>query len=696
MTPKSFANAGPGPCVPARPQVRCYAGRERRDEYSWLEDPESQEVKDWLEKENAWTQAVMADSAPLEDQLYLEMKARLRETFESLPYQWRGYEFFERTLEGREYPIHYRRKLGQAAPELLFDSNQQAGKHAYFELGSLAVSPDNRFLVWAEDSTGDEEWTLSIRNLDTGELLPESLDTCSSCVVWAADSQSFWYLRLDACRRPWQLCHHRLGTAVTVDRVLLEETDARFFMALSADRTEQLLLVELASTDTTEYLWGPLSEPDAPLQLMRPREKGLEYYPDFDGHQFYIKTNDQGINYRLVTASVQQPQHWTELVPHRQDVTLEDYELFPGHLVLFEREKGLVQVRIRQLHTGDSCQVAFPDALWSVAAGDNAEYDAGFLRLEYESLNRPLSVLDVCLDTGHWQLRWQLPVEAGFNPDDYQTRRIQVPSEDGVLVPVSLVGRRESFSRPVPVLLYGYGAYGASEDPGFSSGRLNLLDRGMLFAIAHVRGGGDLGEHWYRQGKGLHKKNSFADFVACARFLIDQNITAADRLLAEGGSAGGLLVAASLNRAPELFAGAVLNVPFVDVLNTMLDPGLPLTVTEYDEWGDPADPAVYDYIHSYSPVDGVKAGPYPPQLVTTALADSRVPFWEAVKWVARVRSQTTGCHPALLKIHMQAGHGGASGRYQAMRELACEQAFMLTLVKSFLDSPAGEKSFSSS
>ena len=693
MRNNAFAKAGPAPQVPRRPETRCHHGRKRQDDYSWLENPDNPEVIAWLEKENAWTKDAMADARPLQERLYQEMKGRLKEDHQSLPYLWRGHEFFSRTLTGKEYAIHYRQPQGQKNAQVLFDSNRQAGSHDYFELGSLVVSPDNRLLAWAEDTTGEESWTLSVRDLTNNAALPDQLTDCASDIVWAADSQSFWYVRLDAARRPWQLCHHRLGTPVAEDPVLLEEPDGRFFLGIAADRTEQLLLVTLASTDTTECWWTSLARPDEPLQVIRPREKGLEYYPEFDGQQFYIKTNDKGINYRLVTASPALPDQWQEQVAHRQDVTLEDYELFPEHLVLFERQQGLVQVRVLQLETGQSCQVQFPDELWSVAGCDNVDYHAGFLRLEYESLNRPASVLDVDLETGQWQLRWQQPVEGGFDPGNYQSRRLWVTAEDGVQVPVSLVGRHDSFSRPAPLLLYGYGAYGASEDPDFSQARLNLLDRGMIFAIAHVRGGGELGEIWYRQGRRMHKKNSFTDFVTCARFLIDQKITAADRLLATGGSAGGLLIAAALNLAPELFAGARLQVPFVDVLNTMLNPELPLTLTEYDEWGDPADKAAYDYIRSYSPVDAVAARDYPPQLVIAGLTDARVPFWEAVKWVARVRALNTGDSPAFLKVTMQAGHGGVSGRYQAMKDEAFEQAFLLTLVESALEPPRHTTTF---
>lgn len=658
-------------------------GRLRTDSYQWLEQRGSSEVLDWLKQENEYTERGMAGTKALQASLYQEMKARLQEDDQSLPYIWHGYQFFSRTVAGKDYPIHYRRQHGAEQEEVLFDGNQRAGDEEYFDLGVMAVSPDNQLLAWAEDFAGNESWVLRVRNLGPNELLDDVLEGCSANIVWSEDSSGFWYIRLDKNFRPWQLCFHRLGDNPASDVVLFEERDERFFLSVYPDRSESLLILESASTDTSECFLGSLAGIETELQIVRPRQTGLEYYLDSDGQQLFIRTNDQGINYRLVTMPLpsqsRTPIDWQELVPHREDITLEDYELFPGRVVLFEREQGLVQVRILTLADGKVLTLDFPDQAWSVGGCDNAEFGAGFLRLEYESLNRPPSVYDVDLVSGALTLRRQMPVLGGFDPDHYHTRRIMVPSHDGVAVPVSLVGRHESFAQPAPLLLYGYGAYGMSEDVYFSSGRLNLLGRGMIFAIAHVRGGADLGERWYRDGRRLNKKNSFADFIACARALIADQITTADRLVISGGSAGGLLMGAVLNQAPELFAGAVLDVPFVDVLNTMLNPDLPLTVTEYDEWGDPAEQEVYDYIRSYSPVDNIVAQHYPSQLVMAGLEDRRVQYWEPAKWVAQMRALKTDNNPVFLKTHMGAGHFGASGRYAAMQEAAFEQAFILTV-----------------
>lgn len=680
-------------------------GRLRTDSYQWLEQRDSSEVLDWLKRENEYTERGMAGTKALQTLLYQEMKARLQEDDQSLPYSWHGYQFFSRTVAGKDYPIHYRRQQGMEQEEVLFDGNQRAGDEEYFDLGMMAVSPDNQLLAWAEDFAGNESWVLRIRNLGTNELLGDVLEGCSANIVWSQDSSGFWYIRLDKNFRPWQLCFHRLGDDPANDVVLFEERDERFFLSVYPDRSESLLILESASTDTSECFLGSLAGIETELQIVRPRQTGLEYYLDSDGEQLFIRTNDQGINYRLVTMPlpsqsrtpidlsrknqghplIEHPEQsmgvldWRELVPHREDITLEDYELFPGRVVLFEREQGLVQVRILTLADGKVLTLDFPDQAWSVGGCDNAEFGAGFLRLEYESLNRPPSVYDVDLVSGALTLRRQMPVLGGFDPERYHTRRIMVPSHDGVDVPVSLVGRHESFTQPAPLLLYGYGAYGVSEDVYFSSGRLNLLERGVIFAIAHVRGGADLGERWYRDGRRLNKKNSFEDFIACARALIADQITAADRLVISGGSAGGLLMGAALNQAPELFAGAVLDVPFVDVLNTMFNPDLPLTVTEYDEWGDPAEQEVYEYIRSYSPVDNIVAQHYPPQLVMAGLEDRRVQYWEPAKWVAQMRALKTDNNPVFLKTHMGAGHFGASGRYAAMQEAAFEQAFILTV-----------------
>ncbi len=667
------------------------AGRQRHDKYRWLHQRDSEEVKQWLEQENAYTKAGMAGTEALQEQLYQEMKSRLKEDDESLPYSWHGYEFFSRTFKGKDYSVHYRRPLVEGAEEqIIFDGNDRARGHDYFDLGVLSVSPDNCLLGWAEDFEGNENWTLRVKSLENagdrggksgrenGREYADVLQSCSANIVWAADSCSFWYIRLDKNFRPWQLCHHILGQPVSEDRVILEEPNERFYLSVYPDRAESCLLVELASTDTSECYIGSLSDPEQPLHLIRSRVTGIEYYPDSDGEKLFIRTNDQGINYRLVTADFDQPDVWHEIVPHREPVTLEDYEIFPGRLVLFEREQGLVQVRICS-EKGEIITLDFPDDAWSVGGCDNAEYRADFLRLVYESLNRPATVYDVSLDTGELTFRRQMPVLGGFDPEHYATRRVMAVSHDGVQVPVSIVGRKESFLRPAPLVLYGYGAYGMSEDPYFASGRLNLLDRGVLFAIAHVRGGADLGESWYRSGRRMEKKNSFHDFIACAGHLINQGIADKDGIVISGGSAGGLLTGASLVMRPGLFAGAVLDVPFVDVLNSMLNPDLPLTITEYDEWGDPADPTVYEYLRSYSPYDNIQVADYPPQLVMAGLEDHRVQYWEPAKWVAKMREMKTDDNPVYLKTNMGAGHFGASGRYEAMREAAFEQAFILNV-----------------
>ena len=620
----------------------------------------------------------MAATGRLRDRLYRQMVARIREDDQSLSAIWRGFEFFHRTFRNTEYPVYYRKRLGSTEEEVLFDVNAQAAGRPFFHLGQLATSPDHRLLITSEDLTGEEQWTLRIREIDSGAQSPEVLVDCAPVVVWASDSQSFWYVRQNELLRPWQLCHHIIGQSVAEDRVVWQEEDEKFSVSIFPDRLEQRLFVQSASTNSTECYWGDLHAPDRPLTLIRKRQAGVEYYPEADATSLYILTNDTGINYRLVTASLTRPEQWEELVAARADVTLEDIELFSQALVVYERQEGEVRVRVRHSEGGWHT-LSFPYAHGAASSCGTALYDDDHVRIEYETFHRPPVVYDVNLLTGALTVRRQTEVLGGYDPDRYECRRLLASSHDGVQIPLTVMGLSASFGKPAPVLLCGYGAYGDSEDPEFCSSRLNLLDRGMLYAVAHVRGGGDLGEQWYRAGRLLNKKNSFHDFIACAQTLVDSGVGAADRLIACGASAGGLLVAAALNMRPELFAGALLSVPFVDTLTTMMDPELPLTVTEYDEWGDPADPDVYHYIKSYSPCDNIQAAQYPPQLVLAALNDTRVPYWEAAKWVASVRRLQKGNHPVYLKTDMGQGHGGTSARYAAIADEAFEQAFILAV-----------------
>ena len=649
-------------------------GQTRVDEYQWLQQRANKDVSAYLQAENSYTDAVMADTCALQETLFNELKNRIKEDDESVPYLWHGYEYFSRTIKDKDYAVHLRRRP-DGEESVILDVNSLASGFDYYDVGFLAVSPDSQLLAWTEDTDGSENWSIRVRNLASGEALADTLTGCAADLVWHADSQGFWYLRLDENRRPWQLCSYRLGQSAD-SQVLLEEPDERFYLGLSLARSEDRLFIISGSIDTSECYQCSVDEPGVKPELILARQQGHEYYPDYDGQRLLIRTNDQGIYYRLVEASPANPQLWQEVVRHRKGITLEDYEIFSDHLVLFERENGLESVRILA-KDGESQTLIFPDEAWTVHSTDNAEADADFLRIGYESLNRPYSIIDVDLKSGKQTTRKQMPVLGGFESSDYQTLRIEVVSHDGVKVPVSVVGRKDSFDRSSPLMLYGYGAYGSSQDPYFSSARINLLDRGMLFTLAHIRGGGDLGEDWYRSGRRMQKKNTFEDFIACAEGLISEGLTTDRQLFISGGSAGGLLVGAVLNQRPELFGGALLDVPFVDVLNTMLNPELPLTVTEYDEWGNPEEPAVYDYIASYSPYDNIRNTIYPPILVQAGLEDSRVQYWEPAKWVARMREMKTDNNPLLLKTRMDTGHGGASGRYDGMRECAFDQAFIL-------------------
>jgi oligopeptidase B len=686
------------PTAPRRPTVLRHHGDERVDDWYWLRNRDDPEVRAYLEAENAYTEAALRHLAPLRERIFEEIRSRVRETDASAPVRKGPYEYFSRTREGLQYAVHCRRPAGtpglpdpDAEPghddheTVLLDENGLAGDSGYFALGALAPSPDQSLVAYSTDFTGGERYTLRIRDAARGTDLPDAVPDTYYGIAWANDGETVFYTRPDDAMRPWQIWRHRLGTPVTDDVLVFQEDDERFYVSVERTRSEQYLVVTSASKLTTEVWFVDADHPDAALTVVEPRRDGVEYHVEHHrsaehGDRFFVLTNDGAENFRLAVTPVASPgrEHWTEVVPHRDDVRLDDVDAFTGHLVLSERADALEQVRVLDLGNGDDHVVAMPDEVYSVGLGANLEFDTDVVRLEYTSLVAPPSSFDYDLVARTMTLVREQPV-AGYDRSRLESRREWATAADGTRIPISIVHRRDlPRDGSAPLLLYGYGAYEISVDPTFSVSRLSLLDRGVVFAIAHVRGGGECGRRWYDDGKILHKRNSFTDFVACAEYLVAEGYTSADRLAARGGSAGGLLMGAVANLAPSDFRAIVAEVPFVDCLTTILDPSLPLTVTEWEEWGNPVDdPAVYEYMKSYSPYDNVRATDYPAMLVTAGIHDPRVQYWEPAKWVARLRATRTDDRLLVLRTEMESGHSGPSGRYDAWRDEAFVIAFVL-------------------
>jgi oligopeptidase B len=647
------------------------------DEYRWLRDKDSARVRSHLETENAHTRAVMAFTEPLQETLYREMLARIQETDMDVPYRYGAFEYYGRTEQGKDYPILCRRALDDPAEQVTLDMNTMAEGHEFFALGAYDVSPDARLLAFSTDVTGFREYTLQVKDLSTGGILPLRVEKARS-VAWANDSATLFYVVEDDAKRAYRLYRHRLGSAA--HDLLYEETDERFSIGVDETRSSAFVILTSHSATTSEVRFVPADRPDAPLTLAVPRRQEHEYYVDHRGERFYILTNDRGRNFRLVTAPVNAPSeaNWSELIAHREDVMLEGIDLFSGHYVLHERRGGFPRLRVVPFATGEAHDIELPEAVCTVHGGANLEFDTTVYRFVYESPVTPDSVFDYDMDMRSRTLLKQRPVLGGYDPARYASELVYATAADGTRIPVSMVYRRDlRRGGPQPTLLTGYGAYGFPHDVHFSSARLSLLDRGVVVAIAHVRGGGEMGKRWHDEGRMLSKRNTFTDFIAAAEHLVALRVTQPSQLAIEGGSAGGLLMAAVANLRPDLFKAVVADVPFVDVINTMLDASLPLTTGEYEEWGNPQEPEYFRYMLSYSPYDNIEAKAYPAMLVQTSLNDSQVMYWEPAKYVARLRAMKTDSNPLLLKTNMEAGHGGASGRYDFLREIAFTYAFVL-------------------
>jgi oligopeptidase B len=669
--------------IPAVTQVH---GEVRVDEYAWLRDRSNPEVLQYLEAENRYTEAVMRHTEPLQEALYREIRGRIKETDLSAPEKLDEYYYYSRTEQGRQYAIHCRKKGSlDAEEELLLDENALAAGHPYFRLGVALPSPNHRLLAYSTDTTGSETYTIFVKDLSTGQLLSDPIANAHYGFQWGNDNRTLFYTTLDDARRPYKLFRRRLGSGGREDDLVYHEKDEMFFVYISKTRSKQYLLLSLESKTTSEVHFLPAGRPYGEFRVIHPRQHEMEYGVDHHGDTFYILTNENAKNFKLMAAPVAGPakENWREILPHRETVKIDSVEAFRHHLVLLEREDGLRKIRVQNLQTEEVHYVDFPEPVYTFHPGANPDFNTSLLRFEYTSLITPLSVYDYDMNARTRDLKKQYEVLGGYDPSLYRSERVFASAPDGVRIPISMVykkGMAKDGSRPL--LLYGYGAYGISVEPGFSPDRLSLLDRGFVFAIAHVRGGGEMGRHWHEQGKLLQKKNTFTDFIACAAHLIAQGYTSREKLAIYGGSAGGLLMGAVVNMRPELFHIVIAKVPFVDVVNTMLDESLPLTITEFEEWGDPKKQEFYQYMRSYSPYDNIEARPYPHMLVTAGLNDARVAYWEPAKWVARLRRLKTNDCRLLLKTNMSAGHGGASGRYERMKETAFEYAFLFDLLEA--------------
>ena len=685
--PIACRRAEPGPKPPVAEKIpkefREFA-KTRVDNYYWLRERENPKVVEYLKAENDYLSAMLKPTEPLQEKLYQEIVGRIKPVDASVPYRDNGYYYFSRFEEGKEYPVYCRKKGSLDAPEeVLLDGSAMAEGQPFFSLMGLEVSPDNRLLAYAVDTVSRRLYRQRFKDLTSGETLPDEIPNTLGISAWANDNKTVFYVMKDQVTlRPYRVMRHVLGTPWIEDVQVFRENDEAFTTIVYKSKSEQFIVIASESTLSSEYWLLDADHPDGQPAVVQPRERDLEYQVEHFRDKLYIRTNFQAKNFRLMEAPLGKTtkENWVEVIPHRDDVLFEGFEIFRDFLVVEERQAGLTRIRAIGWKDKSEHTIDFGEATYAAALGENPEFDSDWLRYDYSSLTTPNSVYDFNLKTHEKKLLKRQEVLGGFDPENYLSERIAATAADGVRVPISLVYRKGLEKNGLnPLLEYGYGSYGAIEDPYFDSSVLSLLDRGFIYALVHIRGGSDLGRAWYEDGKLLKKKNTFTDFIACAEHLIAGKYTRPDRLFAAGASAGGLLMGAVVNLRPDLFKGVIAGVPYVDVITTMLDPEIPLTAQEFDEWGDPKNQAYYDYMLSYSPYDNVEAKDYPAMLVTTGLQDSQVQYWEPAKWVAKLRSLKTDRNLLLLRTNMEAGHGGQSGRFRRYRETALEYAFLLHL-----------------
>ncbi len=653
----------------------------RRDEYHWLKNREDPEVLAYLRAENVYADTMLSQSRKLRERLYREMRKGVRDEDLSVPVKVDSFYYYDRTLKGKEYSLYCRKKGSlKAREEVLLDENKLAEGRKYFSIDGTKISPDHRILAYLADTSGAFLYTIYFKDLSEGRLV----DSISSSLgmAWASDSRTVFYEACDSTQRADRILRHRLGEPADSDRVVYHEKDPEFTSSIYRSQSRKYLIIHSYSKTTTEAWLCPADRPDSGFTLFQPRNPGIEYYLEHRGDSLYVFTNDSAENYRLLSAPISGWQHvpWNQVIPGRRDVLLEDVRLYRDYLVVMERERGLQKLRVISRDGTIDRYLTFPEPTYSVYPWRSYEFDATLLRYTYNSMVTPPAVYDYDMRSGSYLLKKRYSVP-GYKPERYVSERIYAPAPDGEMIPVSLVYRRD-LRKPGgnPCMLRSYGAYGTSSNPNFSSTGISLLDRGFILAIAHVRGGQELGRRWYVDGKLLKKLNTFTDFIACAEHLVAKGYTSPSLLAIGGGSAGGLLIGAVVNMRPDLFRAAVLDVPFLDMINTMLDPTIPLTTIEYQEWGDPRIKQYYEYMASYAPYENIRAQDYPAMLVTGGLNDANVPYWEPAKWVARLRRMKTDSNPLLLKIDMSSGHGGASGRFAYLRDTAFEFAFLLDIM----------------
>lgn len=659
-------------------------GHTRIDNYYWLNDRENQKVIDYLNAENDYTEAVLADVKDLKNKLFNEIKGRMKQTDLSVPFKYNGYYYYNRFEEGKEYPIFCRKANDLTSQEeILLDANKMAEGKTYYQAGGFEISPNNKILAYAEDTVGRRKYTIRFIDLESGNFLKDNILNTSGDIAWANDNKTVFYTTIDEALRPFKVFKHVLKQELSSDMEIFHETDATFNVNCYRSKSGQYVFIASSSTVSDEYHYIDADKVDEGIKTIQPRERGLEYSVEHYKEHFYIRTNWNALNFKIMKTSVEKPskENWQELIGHRENVLIEGFVLFSKFLAVLERTDALTKLHIYNWNDGSDHYIDFNEEVYATDFNVNRDMESDVLRFTYTSLTTPISVYDYNMNIKEKELLKIQEVIGNYDATQYQAERLWAEAEDGTKIPISLVykkGMRKDTGNPA--VLYAYGSYGSSTDPYFSISRLSLLDRGFVYAIAHVRGGEEMGRQWYEDGKLLKKKNTFTDFIACADFLIKQKYSNSEELFAWGGSAGGLLVGAVANMRPDLFKGIIAQVPFVDVVTTMLDESIPLTTGEFDEWGNPKNKEFYDYMLSYSPYDNVEAKNYPNMLVTTGLHDSQVQYWEPAKWVAKLRDVKTDRNILLLKTNMDAGHGGASGRFKSIEETALNYAFIMKLL----------------
>jgi len=674
------------PIAKIKPKELTIHNDTRVDNYYWLNQREDQDVLDYLHAENEYYEQETQHTKAFQAELFEEMKARIKQDDTSVPYKYNGYWYIVRYEKAKDYPIYARKKdTLDAAEEIMFDCNEMAKAHSYFKLVGLSVSPDNSMVTFGVDTVGRRQYTLQIKNLITNEILTDVVENTTGSSTWANDNVTLFYTKKDEqTLRSNQIFKHKLGNEAINDTLIFTEDDDTFGVAVYKTKSRKFIVIACYSTMTNEFYVVNANTPDAEFTVFQKRIRGLEYSISHFEDRFYIITNmDGATNFKLMKTNENQTEckFWEDVIPHREDVLLEDLEIFKEYLVIGERSNGLNRIRVKRWDLTEDYYLPFESETYTAGTGTNVEFDTNILRYSYNSLTNPAAVIDFNMATKTKEIKKEQEVlDPKFDKDNYTSERLWATAGDGTKIPMSVVRRKDTaLNSKAPLLQYAYGSYGSTMDPYFSTIRLSLLDRGFIFVIAHIRGGEYLGRSWYENGKLLTKKNTFSDFIDCSKFLIEKGYTSAAHLYAMGGSAGGLLMGVIVNDAPQLYNGVVAQVPFVDVATTMLDETIPLTTGEYDEWGNPNDKEYYDYIKSYSPYDQVKKQNYPNILITTGLHDSQVQYWEPAKWIAKLRTYKQDTNKLYLFTNMEAGHGGASGRFEAIKEVASEYAFLLDL-----------------